>query len=292
MSKRKSKAKRTFRDTLFRSYMATPENLAAVHTTITNIPTSPKDISITTLQNVFWERYRNDVSYDVGERYMVLGEQQTTKNGNMPLRMLIYAVFLYINNLPRRVYFKENTQSLKFPEFYDFYFGDKNDPLEETLKLSDAFPKDITLQPMLEVTVKRFNIRYDPDPAKRSSLLECVPIHDYSYFVNSVETMRENGRKLDYAIAKSMDHCIELNIMKDFLLKHYSEVFDMYKLKFTKQDVIDAARSDGFEDGEEKGILSSLQNLMKNMSWSAEQAMNALSIPVSEQSVYAAMLKT
>jgi hypothetical protein len=41
------------------------------------------------------------------------------------------------------------------------------------------------------------------------------------------------------------------------------------------------------EKGITRGILSSIQNLMESMSWSAEQAMNALKIPEEERSKYA-----
>jgi hypothetical protein len=41
------------------------------------------------------------------------------------------------------------------------------------------------------------------------------------------------------------------------------------------------------EKGITRGILSSIRNLMESMSWSAEQAMNALKIPEEERSKYA-----
>ena len=42
--------------------------------------------------------------------------------------------------------------------------------------------------------------------------------------------------------------------------------------------------------GMEKGILSSIEKLMKTMKWNAHQAMEALEIPQSEQEHYAAMI--
>lgn len=42
--------------------------------------------------------------------------------------------------------------------------------------------------------------------------------------------------------------------------------------------------------GLEQGILSSIKNLMDSMDWTAEQAMQALKIPESEQSVYSCKL--
>ena len=51
-----------------------------------------------------------------------------------------------------------------------------------------------------------------------------------------------------------------------------------------------AARNDGLREGRSEGILSSIRNLMKNMSLPAKQAMDALSIPPAEQKQYAMLL--
>lgn len=47
----------------------------------------------------------------------------------------------------------------------------------------------------------------------------------------------------------------------------------------------------GIKEGIKEGILSSIQNLMESMGWSAEQAMAALKIPESEQVQYVHGLK-
>ena len=47
----------------------------------------------------------------------------------------------------------------------------------------------------------------------------------------------------------------------------------------------------GIKEGIKEGILSSIQNLMESMGWSAEQAMTALKIPESEQVQYVNGLK-
>ncbi len=50
--------------------------------------------------------------------------------------------------------------------------------------------------------------------------------------------------------------------------------------------------SEGVEKrGIQKGIMSSIQNLMESMGWSAEQAMTALKIPEAEQIQYIGGLK-
>lgn len=54
---------------------------------------------------------------------------------------------------------------------------------------------------------------------------------------------------------------------------------------------IEHGRQDGFREGEEKSLLSSIQNLMETLTLTAEQAMNALKIPETERSKYFSKLK-
>ena len=52
------------------------------------------------------------------------------------------------------------------------------------------------------------------------------------------------------------------------------------------QEERDEARAEGMESA----ILASIRNLMKNMKLSAQQAMDVLEIPTTEQAKYAALL--
>ena len=47
----------------------------------------------------------------------------------------------------------------------------------------------------------------------------------------------------------------------------------------------------GRKEGIQEGILSSINNLMETMGWTAQQAMSALKVPADEQDQYAGMIK-
>ena len=49
-------------------------------------------------------------------------------------------------------------------------------------------------------------------------------------------------------------------------------------------------REQSIARGEERALLASIKNLMKNMKWSAEQAMTSLGIAENDQAKYAAQL--
>ena len=92
------------------------------------------------------------------------------------------------------------------------------------------------------------------------------------------------------------------DIMKEFLLKHHDEVFDMYNFEWDEEAYAEAMREDGREEGLEKGLekgreegittglLASIRNLMDSMSWTAQEAMNMLKIAPAEQKHFAALL--
>ena len=64
---------------------------------------------------------------------------------------------------------------------------------------------------------------------------------------------------------------------------------DMAAKKAAKKAAEEAAAV-ALKEGKETAILSSIRNLMKNMKWSAQQAMEAMGIPANEQPKYAALI--
>ena len=164
------KPKRAYKDSLFCSMFSNPKDLAALRELISGLPTSPNDITINTLKHALFSQVRNDISFLVGQKFMVLTEEQSSLNQNIPLRMLMYVTLLYRTMLKRRDFFKEQCVPLPMPEFYELYCGTKAQPLESKVRLSNAFPKDIPLEPSLELVVTRFNIGYNDDIRKCSRL--------------------------------------------------------------------------------------------------------------------------
>ena len=58
----------------------------------------------------------------------------------------------------------------------------------------------------------------------------------------------------------------------------------------TMEALTSEAKAIGREEGRESERLFSIRNLMKNLEWTAEKAMDALAIPKSEQGRYKALL--
>ena len=226
----KDHAKNNYRDSLFRKYFEHPDKLAALHELLTGIPTAEQNVEIKTLKSVLFNRLKNDISFKVGDRFIVLFEHQSTINPNMPARMLLYSAMLYRKMLSKESIYSKKLIPLPAPEFYVLYNG--KDPWKDNSKLylSSAFAEN---QHNLELVVTVRNIRYNKD---NELLQKYKPLHDYSFFVYDVEKRVASGDSLADAIRSATDYCINHNIMRDYLLVNYEEVFEMMSLRWNEKD--------------------------------------------------------
>ena len=221
----KDHAKNNYRDSLFRKYFEHPDKLAALHELLTGIPTAEQNVEIKTLKSVLFNRLKNDISFKVGDRFIVLFEHQSTINPNMPARMLLYSAMLYRKMLSKESIYSKKLIPLPAPEFYVLYNGKEPWTDNSKLYLSSAFAEN---QHNLELVVTVRNIRYNKD---NELLQKYKPLHDYSFFVYDVEKRVASGASLADAIRSATDYCINHNIMRDYLSANYEEVFEMMSLR-------------------------------------------------------------
>lgn len=86
------KANVHYQDSLFRALFSKKENAIELYNALegTNYGVDTK-IDINTLEEVFFNDRRNDLSFIIDTHYVIMAEQQSTKCMNMPLRLLGYA---------------------------------------------------------------------------------------------------------------------------------------------------------------------------------------------------------
>ena len=242
-------AKNNYRDSLFRKYFEHPDKLAALHELLTGIPTAEQNVEIKTLKSVLFNRLKNDISFKVGDRFIVLFEHQSTINPNMPARMLLYSAMLYRKMLSKESIYSKKLIPLPAPEFYVLYNG--KDPWKDNSKLylSSAFAEN---QHNLELVVTVRNIRYNKD---NELLQKYKPLHDYSFFVYDVEKRVASGDSLADAIRSATDYCINHNIMRDYLSANYEEVFEMMSLRWNEKDAKKYWQKEAREEGHAAGLV-------------------------------------
>ena len=245
----KDHAKNNYRDSLFRKYFEHPDKLAALHELLTGIPTAEQNVEIKTLKSVLFNRLKNDISFKVGDRFIVLFEHQSTINPNMPARMLLYSAMLYRKMLSKESIYSKKLIPLPAPEFYVLYNGKEPWTDNSKLYLSSAFAEN---QHNLELVVTVRNIRYNKD---NELLQKYKPLHDYSFFVYDVEKRVASGDSLADAIRSATDYCINHNIMRDYLSANYEEVFEMMSLRWNEKDAKKYWQKEAREEGHAAGLV-------------------------------------
>ena len=91
------------------------------------------------IDDVLYKNFKNDISCEVNGLVLVFGEHMSTINRNMPLRCLMYVGRAYEQLVDSKARYRTTLVKIPTPEFYVFYNGEKEQPLEQVLSLSDAF---------------------------------------------------------------------------------------------------------------------------------------------------------
>ncbi|MCL2295287.1 MAG: Rpn family recombination-promoting nuclease/putative transposase [Spirochaetes bacterium] len=301
--KRQTSKYKKYKDSVFCMLFSDQNKLRELYNTITGSSYSKETpMTINTLQETLGIGLKNDISFTIGDKTIVLIEHQSTINPNMPIRFLLYVAALYEKMILRKELYAERGLELPNPEFYLFYNGKAPYPEETTLRLSQAFKKragieegipDVVetninfctnLQYNLELEVKVYNINLGHN--KRLMAKN----RDLGEFAKFVEIVREKQagltkkEELEEAFRLAIKECIEHNILRKFLETHGEEVMKSL-LKITREEYIElrleSAREIGKEEGLAKAKLETARKL-KTMRLSLSQIAEATGLPIEE----------
>jgi len=251
-------AKREYKATLFSKLFNDTDRLRELYNAIADTDYGEDTpIEINTLESVFFNDFRNDLSFTIGGKYVVLLEHQSTINSNMPLRCLMYIARVYEQITDNRALYHKKLLQIPTPEFIVLYNGVQDFPAEETLRLSDAYAgqdESITKFGSLELTVRIVNINpgYNEALLKKSETLK-----GYTAFVERIRDNQRKGANLYDVINEAINWGISNGILGAFLEKQGSEVNSMIMTEFNidiaKEVWQEEAREDGFEEGRVEG---------------------------------------
>lgn len=258
--------KRTYKDSLFRSIFKDKKRLSRLYKALSGNEISPKDITINTLKGVFMNDVKNDISFLVGNRLVILLEHQSTWNPNMPLRFLWYLSKLYRLYVNKDMIYHAELLKIPTPEFYVLYNGTMDIPSIQELRLSDAF--EIPGNAM-ELTAKCYNINYKKD---REVLDACYELKAYSTFIAIVRDCQKKGLSLFQSIKEAIAYCETHDLMGEYFRIHESEVYDMVSFKWdekrAREIAAEEAKKAGREEGRAEGTKSAFRqaalSLMRN----------------------------
>ena len=263
-----SPPRRKFRDTLFvnmfgrninaKEYFLSLYN--AIHGTDFRI--GEVEIKPVMLENVVYKGLANDVSMEINGAIVVLAEQQSTVNHNMPFRCLEYLVAHYNRFFERGDKYSSRQIRLPRPECYVFYNGDAPFPQEAEMRLSDAFRESGAGLPQsmqLDLTVKVYNINKS---ANHPILSRCEPLLAYSNFTEYARMAKAGGEKnpVAYALRRSRRGDVLAEYFDAISREEQSMIFG----EWDEEEYRRVMKREAFEDGMEEGVQQTARQNARN----------------------------
>jgi len=228
------KANREYKSTLFSGLFNDVDNLRELYNAIadTNYDKNTP-IEINTLEDVLIKGLKNDLSFTIDNKFVVLIEHQSTINNNMPLRCLMYIARIYEKITYGDDIYNEALIHIPTPEIIVLYNGKKAFPKERTLRLSDAFLASDESQSKfgsLELTVRVVNINpgFNNDLLQKSKILS-----DYTAYIQYLNSLNPTEETLSDDIKKTTKWSLSQNILKKFLTEHETEVTSMLMTEYS-----------------------------------------------------------
>ena len=144
--------------------------------------------------------------------------------------------------------YAEKVYKIPNPDFYVVYVGKKEQPLEQELRLSDAFyRKD---ESSLELVVK---VKNCTNPEILPVSKNCDILKEYCRFVEIVE--RTYSRRFPRrSFKKAIELAVSEGILTDYLDRKSREVINMLCAKYDYKMDIAVKQEEAFQDGKEAGI--------------------------------------
>ena len=183
---------RKYKDSVFRMLFNEKDKLIELYNAIFDTDYTEDDrVDITTIEDVIFKTMKNDISFIMDGKFVLLIEHQSSINNNMCLRDLLYADELIRRMIDPKDLYKEAPVKIPNPKFVVLYNGERYMPPFDEQKLSDNFLKEepeYSLQLKLDV----YNINIDAG----SELLEkSLTLKQYSMFVERVRAYSREQRE-------------------------------------------------------------------------------------------------
>jgi len=231
---------REYKDSVFRLLFGSEDKSIELYNAIKGTDYTADMVTINTLVNpFFFSTLRNDLSFTVGDKLIILLEHQSSLNPNMGLRFLLYIAELYEIMIDKKEMYKPTPMSIANPEFYVIYNGLEEYPEKAVIRLSDLYKNQgLENKLELEVTVINANKGNNEKIMEQSRTLK-----EYAEFVAKVREYTESsGIELTEALSKAIEECVKNDILREFLVKHGGEVVNLLSREFSMDDFVEAQK--------------------------------------------------
>ena len=249
-------ANREFKSSVFSLLFGKPEILRKLYSAIEGVEL-PLDvpININTITGVLVKGLRNDISFTIDNRLIILIEHQSTISENLPLKIFKYIEKIYDKIIDYKKMHIKQLIKIPKPEFIVLYNGKEPFPEKKELRLSNAFLNTEGLvtdnnRISLELVVQVYNINHGQNQEIQQ---KCEILNEYSLFIEKIREYEKTGIALAESVINAVKYCIENNILKEFLREHGSEVIGIMVEEYTTEDFIEAIADEAREEGREEG---------------------------------------
>ncbi len=251
MKAEKAKVNREFKDGMFRTLFNDKEKMLELYNAVSDEQMGEEaleNIETLTIETPLYIGSRNDLAFSINGKSMFFCEQQSTKSGNIALRMASYFGKTLDMMFGSEIYGTRKVM-MPAPVFYVFYLGKPDAPEVETFRLSDHY-KENAPENSIEVVVKVYNICYSE---KKEILKRSKTLREYSLFISYVNENLDKGMDLEDAVAAAVKIAKRAGVLVDFLNKYATEVEGMLK-GITVEEYGEVMKREGFDDGKAAGL--------------------------------------
>mgnify|MGYP004464994935 FL=1 len=251
MKAEKAKVNREFKDGMFRTLFNDKEKMLELYNAVSDEQMGEEaleNIETLTIETPLYIGSRNDLAFSINGKSMFFCEQQSTKSGNIALRMASYFGKTLDMMFGSEIYGTRKVM-MPAPVFYVFYLGKPDAPEVETFRLSDHY-KENAPENSIEVVVKVYNICYSE---KKEILKRSKTLREYSLFISYVNENLDKGMDLEDAVAAAVKRAKRAGVLVDFLNKYATEVEGMLK-GITVEEYGEVMKREGFDDGKAAGL--------------------------------------
>ena len=262
MKAEKAKVNREFKDGMFRTLFNDKEKMLELYNAVSDEQMGKEaidDIETLTIETPLYIGSRNDLAFLIDGKSMFFCEQQSTKSGNIALRMASYFGKTLDMMFGSEIYGTRKVM-MPAPVFYVFYLGKPDAPEVETFRLSDHY-KENAPENSIEVVVKVYNICYSEN---KEILKRSKTLREYSLFISYVNENLDKGMDLEDAVAVAVKRAKKEDFLVDFLNKYAVEVEGMLK-GITVEEYGEVMKREGFDDGKAAGEASKALEIAKAM---------------------------
>ena len=251
MKAEKAKVNREFKDGMFRTLFNDKEKMLELYNAVSDEQMGEEaieNIEALTIETPLYIGSRNDLAFSINGKSMFFCEQQSTKSGNIALRMASYFGKTLDMMFGSEIYGTRKVM-MPAPVFYVFYLGKPDAPEVETFRLSDHY-KENAPENSIEVVVKVYNICYSEN---KEILKRSRTLREYSLFISYVNENLDKGMDLEDAVAVAVKRAKKAGVLVDFLNKYATEVEGMLT-GITVEEYGEVMKREGFDDGKAAGL--------------------------------------